>query len=330
MDHFTIKIAGSGGSKTLVILIKRESVGDDNGVIEEDEDSFDISMPLDDTIGVEVGPSNCPGAGDGLFATKDFRKDEIVTYYGGRTYTKGSADLLDKDASYFWAPMKEDYVIDGRYQKDEHKGRFINDPQYDKQNICGNYNVKFDTTDVVKQGDYAWFPVKATENIVKGSELFGNYKGGGRPTMQVSKRKPPTHREPLNLHHRQPRERRPVSPTVINMLSGLHRNEERSQNEENKFVKRFKFLAAKDESRKDKLDSLQKFADDRKDIFTVDQRLNINKKLRTFPIKLSGRNWALSGSGPTVSQGGSIGLTLPSAAPNYGSKLTMSSARYIK
>jgi hypothetical protein len=127
-----------------------------------------------------------------------------------------------------------------------------------------------------------------------------------------------------------PRQRRPVSPTVTNMLSGLHRNEERSQNEENKFVKRFKFLAAKDESRKDKLDSLQKFADDRKDIFTVDQRLNINKKLRTFPIQLSGRNWSLSGSGPQVSGGGSIGLTLPSPEPNYGSRLTMSGRRNIK
>jgi len=179
MDHFTIKLAGSGRSKTLVVLIKRPSVG----MLEEDDDNFDINMPDD---------------------------------------------------------------------------------------------------------------------------------------------------EPLNLHHRQPRQRRPVSPTVTNMLSGLHRNEERSQNEENKIVKRFKFLAAKDESRKDKLDSLQKFADDRKDIFTVDQRLNINKKLRTFPINLSGRNWSLSGSGPTVSQGGSIGLTLPSPEPNYGSRLTMSGRRNIK
>ena len=176
MDHFSIKLAGSGRSKTLVILIKRESVVDDNSLIEEDDDNFDINMP----------------------------------------------------------------------------------------------------------------------------------------------------------DHLPPRQRRPVSPTVTKMLSGLHRNEERSQNEENKFVKRFKFLASKDESRKDKLDSLQKFADDRKDIFTVDQRLNINKKLRTFPIQLSGRNWSLSGSGPQVSGGGSIGLTLPSPEPNYGSRLTMSGRRNIK
>lgn len=224
IENITIKLSGSGGSKTLVCITKEFPLGYEGDEAAESD--------------VEINESNCPGAGDGLFAAKDFKKGQIVTQYGGITYDKSLETEHPTDTRYIWYPMKRDYILDGMSYKDKDYGRFINDPKFiSKKDYsiepCGKVNIKFDIGSMppnskLKHKGYAAFPVKALRDIKKGEELLGNYGGGGGGG--------------------------PVSPTVMNMLRGLH----------------------------------------------------------------------------GIKEGGSIGLTLPSPEPNYGSRLTMSGRRNIK
>jgi hypothetical protein len=81
--------------------------------------------------GVTVKKSRIHGAGLGLFATKKFRRGEIVTYYGGYVLPSMEvANRISADSDYLIQDDKG-RVWDGKYilkdEADFHLGRWIND-----------------------------------------------------------------------------------------------------------------------------------------------------------------------------------------------------------
>lgn len=118
--------------------------------------------------GVRVKKSNIPQAGKGLFAEKDFKKEEKVTDYCGERLTKQQLDQrYDEDETAQYAvQMGNNYFIDARKSTDCF-GRYINSPLRTK--FKGN--VRFAT----RPGQSGKVSIKATRNIKKGSELYLPY-----------------------------------------------------------------------------------------------------------------------------------------------------------
>ena len=81
------------------------------------------------TWDVEVKPSNIPGAGNGLFAIRDFTKGEVVCEYTGKV--RNLLQMLNtKDKTYMMGGFGLNVHIDAM-DCPESMGRYINDPLND-------------------------------------------------------------------------------------------------------------------------------------------------------------------------------------------------------
>lgn len=72
-----------------------------------------------------VTKSTIPNAGNGLFADRDYKWNEIITYYDGKEYALDDPNLPE-DKSYFKQCGR--YLIDGRVNFGNALGRYINSP----------------------------------------------------------------------------------------------------------------------------------------------------------------------------------------------------------
>lgn len=72
-----------------------------------------------------VSRSTIPHAGNGLFADRDYKWNEIITYYDGKVYSPN--EPLPSNKSYFKGCGR--YIIDGRVNFGDGLGRYINCPK---------------------------------------------------------------------------------------------------------------------------------------------------------------------------------------------------------
>ena len=87
--------------------------------------------------GVEVRPSTIPGAGNGLFAARDFSEGQLVCEYTGEILTFLQA-MKAADKTYLMGGFGLNVHVDARHCPDS-MGRYINDPRNSSLE-----NVKFD------------------------------------------------------------------------------------------------------------------------------------------------------------------------------------------
>jgi hypothetical protein len=86
-----------------------------------------ISVPIVHMSGdVEVRPSRIPGAGNGLFALRNFKKGEVVCEYVGKVLTFLQM-LKATDKTYMMGGFALNIHLDAK-DCPESMGRYINDP----------------------------------------------------------------------------------------------------------------------------------------------------------------------------------------------------------
>lgn len=119
------------------------------------------STPMPD--GLQVKPSNIPGAGQGLFAAREFEQGEVLCAYTGVVYPSREA----------WKRPDKSYLMKlggGKYVDALHSpevlARYINDCRGHR----GGFNVQFD-----KRPEENKANVVAMRDIRAGEELYVNY-----------------------------------------------------------------------------------------------------------------------------------------------------------
>lgn len=145
--------------------------------------------------GVVVKPSTLPGAGLGLFASRPFKKNEIITEYVGRIISKTEAvHITHADparATHFCALSLNHSVIDGLRTPVVGMGgaSFAND-----SNKHPPYNSRFYTTEkpMPKLPDHRTgnlelkrLFLKAKQNIEANDEIFVDYQNQTRKRMGI-------------------------------------------------------------------------------------------------------------------------------------------------
>jgi len=111
---------------------------------------------------VYVKKSTIPRAGMGIFANKNFKKDEFITGYGGTPLSSPSSLYILTDChGISWDAEKE-------YDSDYELGRYANDADH---NTPFTNNAYFDTC------PFAGIPpvLRASRKIHKGEEIFCGY-----------------------------------------------------------------------------------------------------------------------------------------------------------
>jgi hypothetical protein len=114
----------------------------------------------DDKYGVMTKKSNIPGAGNGLFATKDFRRDEIIIPYRGEVLNKEQKEIRypNNDAEYLFQINKNTF-IDATDPKMSNLSRYANHKPF------STANAKLTT-----RGN-----IKSKKAIKAGEEIFVTY-----------------------------------------------------------------------------------------------------------------------------------------------------------
>lgn len=125
-----------------------------------------------------VKRSTIPKAGNGLFADRDYKWGETVTYYSGKVYT----DRRDVPASPYIL-FRAGFFIDGRVDFDGSLGRYINAAKGRKHpNVYFGYQkigtavpIKVLTKAMARQKKMS---VNGEYGLRKGEELFIKYGSG--------------------------------------------------------------------------------------------------------------------------------------------------------
>lgn len=125
--------------------------------------------------GLEVLPSRIPNAGNGLFATRVFANNSLITLYEGNVIDKAEADRRQSQgqAHYIRSAVKQHKYIDSLRDPEQAHGRggasFVNDGTE-----WGWNNSTFETKFCQKQARDILF-LKATKEILPGEEIFASY-----------------------------------------------------------------------------------------------------------------------------------------------------------
>jgi hypothetical protein len=145
--------------------------------------------------GVHVKTSTIPGAGLGLFATRNFKKNELITEYDGRIIDNKTAKQVQKNhpgqSFHFVALSLGRTVIDGIKTPIPGRGgaSFTNDSMNNPP-----YNAKFFRTYKVMPDlpdhrtgltELTRLFLKATRDITKGEEIFVDYNRETRIRMGI-------------------------------------------------------------------------------------------------------------------------------------------------
>lgn len=138
------------------------------------EEKFDKMATIGN--GVEVRTSTIANSGNGLFATRDFEKNEPITRYEGEIISKKDAEKLEKQKknSHFISYQAQHSVIVGLNDPTISQGRggasFANDGKRDERYP---YNAVFDSTEQSEVVKVIF--LKALVPIKNGQEIFVNY-----------------------------------------------------------------------------------------------------------------------------------------------------------
>ena len=126
---------------------------------------------LNEEDNLYVGTSTIPGAGNGLFTKKGFKKNEIITWYDGKI-ERYTDKIASDDKSHSITLTWQDLVISG--YKDPiigyGAGSFINDAKN-----TDDTNAEYKKIDIPEWGSQPMIIVKAIKDIPPNSEIFMRY-----------------------------------------------------------------------------------------------------------------------------------------------------------
>ena len=118
---------------------------------------------------VKVAKSTIPNAGKGIFAARNYDKDEFVTYYSGKVTHYKPYDctyvvkLRDRSRG------KLALYVDGEYPlKKTHVGHIIN-------HYPAGKNVELTWDSSKKRNPQRWIEFRTTRKVKKGEEFFWDY-----------------------------------------------------------------------------------------------------------------------------------------------------------
>lgn len=147
-------------------------------------------------LGVQVHASSLPKAGNGLFATKDIAKGQLIGWFWGKFVTREESDAMQKNVdagTSHECPDPDDFGVQARYSNmrcidsgyvsDEHHEylllvsrqcpmSLINDPGCPTR--C-NVEWQVRTADIESVMTWQLLPVYATQPIQPDAEIFVNY-----------------------------------------------------------------------------------------------------------------------------------------------------------
>lgn len=119
--------------------------------------------------GLSVKPSSIPGAGNGLFAFRDFRPSSTVTRYSGEALTAAQVEARypGNTLAPYVLKVGRDRFVDGR-ATNSGPARYVNDCRRADRDAghCPGNNAKLSRTGTVKF---------ASRPIPSGSEIFAPY-----------------------------------------------------------------------------------------------------------------------------------------------------------
>lgn len=117
---------------------------------------------------LRIGPSKIRGAGQGLFAKKDFKNKELVTPYNGKMIDRAESDRTD---SGYAVEINRNLFVDGRDTQSGF-GRWPNDCRSRSKRMkqCKGNNAKLAVDRVRRKVN-----VRATKKIKKGDEVYVSY-----------------------------------------------------------------------------------------------------------------------------------------------------------
>lgn len=119
--------------------------------------------------GLSIQKSQIPNSGKGLFAHRDMKKGELITY----SKTPVSCDKIDEIypgdmlASYAYADRKKNVCWDGASTQSGY-GRYANDGKVSGKGVNAKFFVK-------KKNGKKFLYLKLTKNIKKGTEILIDY-----------------------------------------------------------------------------------------------------------------------------------------------------------
>ncbi len=121
--------------------------------------------------GLRIKQSNIANGGLGLFATKDFKKNDIVAPYSGPIISEAKADQ-EKSSNKYLLQITKNKVIDASSPVKSGAGRYANQCKAEnkRKEECKCNNAK-----LVKSRDYSKAQLKANKTIKNGQEIFTNY-----------------------------------------------------------------------------------------------------------------------------------------------------------
>ena len=122
------------------------------------------------TRGVKIAPSTIPDAGDGLFATRDFERDETVVDYGGTLVSTETFNGPDYPLSEYGVQINDNWVRDGRSTQSG-LGRWVMDClPVNRPHDCPRNNSR-----IILDQRRRRASIRATRHIDAGDEIFASY-----------------------------------------------------------------------------------------------------------------------------------------------------------
>lgn len=116
-------------------------------------------------MGLQVKTSNIPNAGNGLFATKEFKKDEKIDEYCGKKLNQQQFEHRSDEKTSYVLELKKGHYIDA-CRTNSCPARYANDPRGTKQPANADFKSNWDHTAV---------NVKANCKIQPGKEILVKY-----------------------------------------------------------------------------------------------------------------------------------------------------------
>lgn len=138
--------------------------------------------------GLKIAPSTIPGADDGLFATQEFKKGDIVCTYAGNEHKMTVAQYNATEGPHDYGfQHRSNFVYDGRSTQSG-MGRWANDCRVQNRRRRGRngrggragHCVENNTKPAVHtQNQHGHgMRMRATKNIHRGDEIFIPYHAG--------------------------------------------------------------------------------------------------------------------------------------------------------
>ena len=145
--------------------------------------------------GVEIKKSKLPGAGLGLFATRDFKKKSKISSYGGEIISDAVHNQRDSGYAIVIGRGRTGKNLDGRATSSGN-GRYVNSCRRQNRPRCNRNNVHLPQVSI--RNGVAKGKLTATRAIKAGSEIYASYGPGYWKKAERKKKRRPKNARPID------------------------------------------------------------------------------------------------------------------------------------